>query len=58
MHPLAFASRDRLLARIDRPDADWPDARIIEAQICKIRQKLAGLTIRTVIGRGYVIDAE
>lgn len=111
MHPLAFAPRDRLLARIeeleqllhdtiasreipcvrpgarlteaqrrlvgallarrgwilprsallvtmcfDRPEADWPDVKTIDAQICKLRPKLDGLTIRTVHGRGYVID--
>lgn len=40
----------------DRREADWPEPKTVDVQICKIRPKLAGLTIRTVVGRGYVID--
>jgi len=104
MHPLAFAPRDRLLARIeelerllhetiasedipcvrpgecltesqrrlvgallsrsallvamcfDRREADWPEPKTVDVQICKLRRKLDGITIRTVQGCGYVID--
>ena len=53
-------TRAGLLAAIyyDRPDPDWPGEKIIDVLVCKIRRRLDPniLTIRTVIGRGYVID--
>lgn len=40
----------------DRREADWPEPKTVDVQICKLRRKLDGLTIRTVQGCGYVID--
>ena len=42
-------------AYFDRPDCDWPSLKIVDVWVCKLRKKVA-VPIRTVIGRGYVID--
>jgi DNA-binding response OmpR family regulator len=37
---------------LDRPD-DWPDPKVLDVQVCKMRRILPPDTIETVWGRGY-----
>lgn len=41
----------------DRPDADWPEVKIVDVVVCKIRARLreaeSPLRIETVWGQGY-----
>ena len=52
------ATREQLLTAIYRFESDEPEGKIIDAHICKIRQKLLpfGVMIRTAHGHGYAID--
>ncbi|MEW9304521.1 winged helix-turn-helix domain-containing protein [Labrys neptuniae] len=42
-----------------RPDCDWPELKIIDVMICKVRPQLApiGMTIETAWGRGWKLAA-
>jgi DNA-binding response OmpR family regulator len=44
----------------DKPDGDWPDPKIIDVFICKMRRKLEGTPhdVRTIWGRGYQYHAQ
>lgn len=43
----------------DRLDRDWPDAKIVDVWVCKLRFKLPDKTyIQTSWGRGYVLTPE
>lgn len=55
--------RDTLMNALyfDKPDGDWPEPKIIDVFICKLRRKIAptGCGIQTVYGRGYEwVDAQ
>lgn len=62
-----LAHRGRIVPRIglmtaayhDQPHEAWPQQKIIDVHVCKIRQKLdpARLAIRTITAWGYTIDA-
>lgn len=40
----------------DRPDSDLPEMKIIDVQICKLRQRLPDADIQTSWGRGYYLS--
>lgn len=42
----------------DRPDCDLPSEKIIDVQICKLRQRLPQAGVETVWGRGYRLSDE
>lgn len=44
----------------DRPEADWPELKIVDVFICKLRGKLRpiGIEIETVWGQGYRLVGE
>lgn len=56
------ATKEMLLNAImnGRPEADEPELKIVDVQICKMRPRLNkfGIVIETVWGRGYRMDPE
>ncbi|WP_052464071.1 winged helix-turn-helix domain-containing protein [Methyloceanibacter caenitepidi] len=40
----------------ERPDSDLPEQKIIDVQICKLRQNLPDADIQTSWGRGYYLS--
>lgn len=44
----------------DKPEGDWPDLKIIDVFICKLRKKFSplGVVIHTQWGVGYYLTAE
>lgn len=48
-------NKEAMLSSLYAHDADWPDIKIIDVFICKIRAKLVGFPgcIETIWGRGY-----
>src|SRR5258705_9865399 len=42
-----------------RPECDWPDARIVDVQISRLRRALRrhGITIKTQWGEGWLMSA-
>src|SRR5258708_20664400 len=42
-----------------RPECDWPDARIVDVQITRLRRALRrhGITIKTQWGEGWLMSA-
>ncbi|WP_035900398.1 helix-turn-helix domain-containing protein [Labrenzia sp. DG1229] len=54
------ATKDAIMAALYRNDGkDEPELKIVDVFVCKARKKLApfGIEIKTVWGRGYMIDA-
>lgn len=56
----AFVSHSSLYTVLysGRPECDWPDAKVMDVQICKLRRKLKkiGVTIETRWGDGWMMS--
>lgn len=57
----AFVSHSSLYTVLyaGRPDCDWPDEKVMDVQICKLRRKLKkiGAVIETKWGEGWLMTA-
>lgn len=60
-HP-AIATPDKIVTAVywDKPDVDWPDEKIIDVFVCKLRKKLKQsgsiYSLNTVWGVGYTVE--
>jgi DNA-binding response OmpR family regulator len=55
--PLSYEQLSAAMS-FDRPDFDWCGERTVKVLMCRLRKAVKGrYNIRTVWGRGYVLDA-